>query len=194
MPSSKRLKQLLKRLDTLEKHFLPKPGQFSLTGNYSDEQHDRTKAYLLLAHAELEAYFEDHAKNKVSVALLSWQRTGICNAVLSRLLLHHQEELEPVSQQTITRATNFYLNKVEKNHGIKEKNLLSLFLPIGLGHRDLDTRLVSACNQLGTKRGKFAHTSIKTHQQVDPKSERDNIKRNIVPELKKLDDRLRILR
>ena len=51
-PLSNRLKQLLKRLTKLEEHFLPKDGQFSLSGHYSQEQDDKTKAYLLLVHAE----------------------------------------------------------------------------------------------------------------------------------------------
>lgn len=192
MPLSKRLQQLLKRLDALEKHFLP--AEFSLSGRYSPEQDDKTKAYLLLAHAELEAYFEDRARNRLDIAHARWQRTGVCTSVLSRLLVHHQEDLEPLSAISVTKAVNFHLDRLDKNHGIKEKNLLSIFLPLGLGHHDLDTRLVSSCNQLGRKRGQFAHASIKTHQQVDPKTERENIRRNIVPELKKLDRRLRALR
>lgn len=193
-PLSNRLKQLLKRLTKLEDHFLPKDGQFSLSGHYSQEQDDKTKAYLLLVHAELEAYFEDRAKSRVDMAHAHWQRTGVCTAVLSRLLVYHQDEFEPVSGHSVTKAVNYYLDKLDKNHGVKEKNLLSIFLPLGISHQDLDTRLTSACNQLARKRGQFAHASIKTHQQVDPKSERDNIRKNIIPELKKLDRRLKNLR
>lgn len=178
----------------LEKHFLPEEGQFSLSGNYSREQDDKTKAFLLLAHAELEAYFEDRAKNRVDVAHAHWQRAGTCTAVLSRLLVYHQDEFEPISPHSVRKAVNYYVDKLDKNHGILEKNLLSIFLPLGLGHHDLDSRLVTACNQLGRKRGQFAHASIKTHQQVDPKSERDNIRKNVIPELKRLDRRLRVLR
>jgi hypothetical protein len=194
LPLSKRLHQLLKRLETLEEHFLPPDGQFSLTGQYSREQHDKTKAYLLLVHAELEAYLEDRARSRVDIAHNSFQQTGLCTSVLSRLVVHHQDELEPISPDKVRKAVNYYLNRIENNHGILEKNLLSLFLPIGLHHRDLDTRLVTACNQLGRKRGQFAHASIKTHQQVDPKTERDNIRKNIIPELKKLDGKVRGLR
>jgi CRP-like cAMP-binding protein len=194
MPLSKRLQQLLKRLTTLEKHFLPKDGQFSLSGNYSPEQDDKTKAYLLLVHAELEAYLEDRAKNRVDVAHASWQRTGVCTSVLSRLLVYHQREFEPISTHSVTKAVNYYLEKLDKNHGVMERNLLSMFLPLGISHQDLDSRLITACTQLGRKRGQFAHASIKTHQQVDPKTERDNIRKNIIPELKKLDRRLKNLR
>jgi HEPN superfamily RiboL-PSP-like protein len=192
MPLSQRLQQLISRLQILEKHFLPQ--QFSLSGNYSREQDDRTKAYLLLVHAELEAYLEDRARSRVDLAYARWQRTGMCTPVLSRLLVYHQDEFEPISAIKVDKAVNFYLDKVDKNHGIKQKNLLSLFLPLGISHQDLDTQLMSACEQLGRKRGQFAHASIKTHQQVDPKTERDNIKKNIIPELKKLDRKLKILR
>jgi len=194
MPLSKRLQQLLKRLDKLEKHFLPEEGQFSLSGHYSREQDDKTKAYLLLVHAELEAYFEDRARSRVDLAHASWQRAGVCTSLLSRLLVYHQDEFEPISQNSVTKAVNYYVDKLGKNHGIKEKNLLSIFLPLGLSHHDLETRLVAACDQLGRKRGQFAHASIKTHQQVDPKTERDNVRNNIVSELKKLDRKLRAFR
>jgi len=194
MPLSTRLQQLLKRLSILEKHFLPAEGQFSLSGHYSHEQADKTKAYLLLAHAELEAYFEDRARSRVDVADAQWQRTGTCTPVLSRLLVHHQDELEPISPDRVRKAVNYYVDKLDKNHGIMEKNLLAIFLPLGLSHHDLDTRLITACNQLGRKRGQFAHASIKTHQQVDPKTERDNVRKNIIPELKKLDRKLKSIR
>jgi hypothetical protein len=191
---SRRLRELLSRLAVLERHFPPKDGEFSLSGHYTREQDDKTKAYLLLVHAELESYFEERAKSRADIAHSHWQRTGKCPLVLSRLLVYHQEELEALSPAAVTKAMNYYLDKIEKNHGIKEKNLLSLFLPVGLGHRDLDTRLVAACDQLARKRGQFAHASFKAHQQVDPQTERDNVRENIMPELIKLDRKIRKLR
>ncbi len=108
--------------------------------------------------------------------------------MLSRLLVYHhateKDELDPISPQAVTKAVNYYLTGLDRNHGIREKHLLRIFLPLGVSHKQLDSRLIAACNQLAQKRGEFAHASIKTHQQVDPKTERDNIKRNIVPELR----------
>lgn len=192
MAASKRLNQLLRRLDMLEKHLLPK--QFSLTGRYSREQNYKTRAYLLLAHAELEAYFEDRAKSRAEIANAQWKRAGVCSPVLSRLVVHHQKELEAISKNSVEKAVNFYLNNVENNHGILDKDLMSLLLPIGLSHADLDTRLVSACHQLGRKRGEFAHKSFKVNQQIDPKTKRDNVRKNILPELKELDRKIGSLR
>lgn len=194
MPTPKRLQRLLTRLDKLEAHFLP--SAFSLTGHYSRRQHDHTKAFLLLVHAELESYFEDRARRVVTNAEGRYLKKGVCTPVLSRLLFYHhaaKDELGPVSPIAVNKAVNYYLDHLDKNHGIKEKNLRTIFLPLGISHVDLDAQLVSACNQLAQKRGQFAHASFKTHQQVDPKTERDNIRHNILPELNKLEKRLKVL-
>ena len=195
MPTPKRLQRLLTRLDKLEAHLLPRA--FSLTGRYAPRQQDYTRAFLLLVHAELESYFEDRARKLVGLAQAQYQRKGVCTPLLSRLLVYHQatkDELGPVSPLAVGKAINYYLDHLDKNHGIKEKNLLTIFLPLGISHADLDAQLIAACNQLAQKRGQFAHASFKTHQQVDPKTERDNIRKNILPELKNLETRLKKLR
>lgn len=195
MPTPKRLQRLLTRLDKLEAHLLPPV--FSLTGRYAQRQRDYTRAFLLLVHAELESYFEDRARNLVALAQAEYQRKGVCTRMLSRLLVYHQaakDELVPVSPHAVGKAINYYLDHLDKNHGIKEKNLLTIFLPLGICHADLDGQLVTACNQLAQKRGQFAHASFKTHQQVDPKTERDNIRKNILPELKNLETQFKKLR
>jgi hypothetical protein len=195
MPTPKRLQRLLTRLDKLERHLLP--SDFSLTGRYAPRQHDYTKAFLLLVHAELESYFEDRARTLAALAESQYKRKGICTPVLSHLLVYHhaseKDELGPVSQEAVRRAINYYQRHLETNHGIKEKNLLTIFLPLGLDHAALDNQLVTACNQLSQKRGEYAHASFKTHQQVDPKTERDNIRKNIIPELRNLERRLKKL-
>jgi hypothetical protein len=195
MPTPQRLQRLLTRLDKLEEHLLPTA--FSLTGRYTPRQHDHTKSFLLLVHAELESYFEDRARKLVMNAEVQYQRKGICTPILSRILVYHnaaKDELGPVSANAVGKAINYYLDHLDKNHGIKEKNLLTIFLPLGISHTDLDAQLIAACNQLAQKRGQFAHASFKTHQQVDPLTERNNIRRNILPELKNLEKRLKKLR
>jgi hypothetical protein len=188
MPKPKRLQRLLTRLGKLQEYLLP--ATFSLTGRYSARQRDFTKAFLLLAHAELESYFEDRARKLVENAESSYQRKGICAPVLSRLLVYHnasKDDLGPVSPNGVKKAVNYYLDHLDKNHGIKEGNLLTIFLPLGISHGELDSQLISACNQLAHKRGQFAHASFKTHQQVDPKTELENIRKNILPKLRNLE-------
>jgi hypothetical protein len=167
-----------------------------LTGRYSPQQHDYTKAFLLLVHAELESYFEDRARALATNAQSKFQHKGVCTPVLSRLIVYHhaqKSELGPISNDAVKKAINYYLGCLDNNHGIREKHLRTIFLPLGLSHQDLDALLVAACNQLSQKRGDFAHASFKTHQQVDPKTERENIRLNILPELRKLEKRLKAL-
>ncbi len=194
-PIHKRLRRLVSRISELEDRYLP--STFSLTGRYSRRQRDDTKAFLLLVHAELESYFEDRVRKIAEKSADRYRRSGFCTPVLSRLILYYhafaQKKFEPVSQNVMQKAMNLYLDRVQANNGIKEKDLLGLFLPLGISHQAMDTQLVTACNQLGQKRGEFAHASFKTHQQIDPKTERDNIRNNILPELRKLERVLRKL-
>ena len=133
----------------------------------------------------------------VTNAQSQFQRKGVCTPVLSRLLVYHQaerDELGPLSNDAVKKAINYYLGRLDSNHGIREKHLRKIFLPLGISHPDLDAQLTAACNQLSGKRGDFAHASFKTHQQVDPKTESENIRRNILPELRKLEKRFKDLR
>lgn len=122
MPTPRRLQRLLTRIDKLEAHFLP--ATFSLTGRYTQRQHDYTKSFLLLVHAELESYFEDRARILVANAEARYQRSGICTPVLSRLLVYHhaaKDDLGPISATSVSKAINYYHDHLDKNHGIKEK-------------------------------------------------------------------------
>jgi hypothetical protein len=70
MPSA-RYQALRQRVEMLREHLLPNP--FDPTGNYVDEAAVRTRtlSFRVLAHAELETYFEDRV---VEIAKASWRR------------------------------------------------------------------------------------------------------------------------
>jgi hypothetical protein len=192
MALSRRLQRVITRIGILEEHFLPKV--FSLAGRYTKRQRDHTKAYLLLVHAELESYFEDRARHIAELAHEKWDKRGECTLALSRILVYHHSckhgELEPASADTVRKAINYFEKLLDNNHGVSPKHLRAILLPVGVGHDDLDTQLTLALEQLARKRGQFAHASFKAHQPIDPKTERDNIHKNILPKLKKLDRRL----
>ena len=61
----------------------------------------------------------------------------------------------------LNKAINYYLDHLEKNHGIKEKNLRTIFLPLGISHVDLDALLVSACNQLRRSEGSLRMQALR---------------------------------
>jgi hypothetical protein len=193
MYASRRFQRLVTRVAVLEKHLLPK--QFSTIGRYSAQQVDLARAYVLLTHAEIESYFEDRALAKVNRAYEGWQNRQVCSSLLSRVVMYYQARAKgwsvtTVSNENVHKARNFYVNEVYQNHGIKEVNLLSIFLPLGLEHGDFDASLLATLNSYGLMRGKLAHESIKTHQPIDPKNERDKIQTHILPELRKLDTKI----
>ena len=116
MPQSRRLRQVIARLATLEAHFLPP--SFSLTGHYTKRQADHTKAYLLFVHAELESYFEDRAERLVTRAQEQWQRHARCTPLLSRVLLYHHAtqkmDLEAISNEAVSKAVNAFLHRLKQ--------------------------------------------------------------------------------
>src|SRR4051812_44075752 len=73
MAKSRRLIQLERRLGELETHFLP---ALKLSGNYTKKELDDTRAYCVLSHAEIEAYLEDVALNKVDTSFNDWVASG----------------------------------------------------------------------------------------------------------------------
>ena len=190
MVVSKRFKRLAKRLRALEEHFLP--SQFSATGRYTLKETDSTKAYVLLVHAELETYFEDRAEDRLNRALRQWDRDAGPSPLLSRLVVYHEalnKSATPkkITEASVRKAANFYMDRLRKNHGVKEANLLALFLPLGLQYTDFDASLMATMDSFGVLRGKLAHESVKTHQPVDPKTERDKIQTHILKEIQVID-------
>jgi len=185
----------------LERHFLPKGLKFPATGQYSIQEEDHARAYVLLVHAEIESYIEDRAQEVVDQTHANWQQTATCTKTLERLLryhLDHQRKLwHPVtkSDAAVSAAINFYGSIVKGNNGVKEANLLSMLFPIGLDYRRLDAAWLATMDSFGSVRGTFAHASqIKTQQSIDPKTEYQIVKQQILPAMKKLDGMISRLR
>jgi hypothetical protein len=199
MPKSKRFLELEDRLDVLRQHFLPVT--FSPTGAYDPVSLDHARAFILLAHAEIESYLEDRALSKADRARRRWKSRGLCSALLSRLLVYHSARSRAdgwspslPSNDAVQKAINFYQSELGRNNGIKEKNILCIFLPIGFRHCNLNATLLATLNSFGESRGKLAHLSVKAHQPIDPKSVSDEVWKNILPDLEKLDESLNKLR
>lgn len=80
----------------------------------------------------------------------------------------------PTLASKIEIAKKHYSTYVrEKNHGIKERNLLILLLPLGVLKQEIDSAWLLATEGWATERGKVAHTSAsaKMQVQIDPKAE-----------------------
>lgn len=193
MARSKRLRSLQKDLRELRFHLLPK--KFNPTGSYANCIFSRTIAYRVLAHAEIEAYLEDRTVEVVRAALYAWDSrgfVGITAMCLIAFIGRTMEEPPPSMQPTQNKAwpsklyvghklkeagTAFH-HTVEKNHGIKEENVLRLLLPLGVDPNDIDPLWLATMNAFGERRGDAAHSSRtkwQTHQLPDPQTELETV-------------------
>src|SRR5580704_2592689 len=191
MPCSRRFIQLVKRLETLKTHLLP--ANFSPVGQYSEREYDLARAYLVLAHAEIEAFCEDRGRRVAERAHGLWKRKGRRNTVLIGLLkFHHATTRKPwtpldKSPPRLESAVNYYLGSViGQNHGVREENLSKMFFPIGIDPAGLDNVWVTTMDSFGVSRGAIAHSSVKTQQPIDPETEFERIRDQILPGLRKL--------
>jgi RiboL-PSP-HEPN len=191
--ANRKYKDLEARVHELAASLLPKP---SLTGSYSSTETDLIKSYVLLVHAEVESYCEELVLHIVKGA--EKRSSPIkCSFVISRLVLYRaastNKEMDGLSVELIKEACSFYRSQVENNHGVKRQNILRLFIPIGLNHQSFSETLLATLDAFGKQRGAFAHRSFKTHQPLDPVSEKARIDL-ILKEIKRVDRLSRRLR
>lgn len=206
MPESDKFITLKTQLDRLKDEFLP---EISPTGSYSESQLSRTAAYRVLAHAEIEYYLEERAWTKVIDAKKAWEtgkttRTLICLLGFSDLTMdkppdtlkkpsnvkqdNHDKRLEITEK--INSAIKSFKKVIDNNHGLKEKNILALLLPIGIDSDDLDPAWLADMNTFGEKRGLVAHTSATSYMTIqtpDPANELNTVTQ-IKNELLRIDE------
>lgn len=193
MPSE-RLEQLVTQLTALRRHLLPDP--FEATGQYEDQERIETSAlaYRMLSHAEIEAYFEDRAIDAANCARAAWTTSKLVSRVALCLLAFSGREmalppptleapndnkrkgwpaLVDVGERLTPVLAAFFHHVRHENHGIKEKNLLALLLPIGIEHSSLDPAFLTDIDSFGSLRGLTAHSSSRqsVRQAVDPAEE-----------------------
>ena len=155
-------------------------------------------AYLVLAHAEIESYLEDRVVEIATNSLKIWKNNNQTTITLVSLFAFSGLNLEKppdsliVNQQPqileeklkldkkLSKVFGSFRKSVKNNHGIREKNILLLLLPIGVSSDDLDQVWLQEMNDFGAKRGEFAHQSAsnyKTRQPPDPKNELEMVNR-----------------
>lgn len=199
MAKSKRLNQLISRLQFLENNILP---AVRTDGNYTKKEQDLIRSYVLLAHAEIEAFLEDKAKAKVNKALINWNtsrtKSNCLKSILSFTGFELNFENDPNAknlQYRINKTVAHYMNSVvDKNHGVKEKNILKILLPLGIELSDIDQTWLSIMESFGSTRGSIAHSSLQVQNRIDRNSEVNRINLQIVPELTNLDELIKKLK
>lgn len=184
MANSSRFTQLELRLDQLETNLIP---PVNPTGNYSSKELDQTRSYCLLTHAEFEAYFEDILLEVLNKSYDYWvaDKSKIPSLIFNLVCFFKiKKESKDSAATLIHQAVKHLKDMIDKNHGIKAHNVEGLFSPIGYA---IDSTLLTDLDNFGKTRGDIAHTSFKTHQIIDPVSEKNTVS-NIKRQLKKFDE------
>lgn len=191
MTESKRFSELIDELIKLRKSLLPE--EFDPTGNYPPEIFTRAFAFQVMIHAEIESYIEDRVREAAQEATRYWDKYGQANRTVLGLIAFSDKTMErpPESltpeqpsqkkdwpnkldlSKKIASATRVFYSAIENNHGVKEKNLLRLLLPIGIEVDSLDQVWIADMNSFSNDRGEFAHnsaTKYRAKQEIDPES------------------------
>jgi len=181
MSQSREYSRLAKRIKRLEKKYDFKE---RITGPTRD-QVDDLRAFELLCHAELEVYFEKKALKVLERAKKKWESQHCANYNLACLFLYAgaiKNQNTPISTM-VGKVIADYCQKVDRNNGIKQDNIKSLYRPLGFKMDDFDSILMNNLDQLGSQRGAFAHQSFKT---IEITSKNDIFKKidDIVEEIK----------
>ena len=186
MPRSKRLVDLDREIEALRRQFLPDP--FDPLGTYADSTRVQahTRAFLVLSHAEMESYLEGWAKEIARAAELAWTSKGKVTTPFAFLLATLAERIEPPSTLLVANAKDSpqrfaeaaaklfakYYKQIKDNNGVKEKNVLALFAPLGIPASALGTTLLPNLDAFGAVRGAHAHQSAQAVRSVlDPETE-----------------------
>lgn len=202
MTHSTRWRGLTREIGTLRRHFLP--DAFDPLGVYTNSARvqAQTRAFLVLSHAEIESYLEEWAKEIARASEVVWVSTGKVTKPLAFLLLTLAERIDiPMtlagpkgkdSPQRFAEASvklfDKYYKQIKDNNGIKERNVLALFAPLGIPATALGSTLLPNLDNLGSIRGTHAHLSAKAVQTVvDPETEYNRVTA-LVSELGVLDE------
>jgi hypothetical protein len=208
--TSARFQELESRAKTLRRLLLP--SKFSPTGSYRDALRVTTRAlsFRVLAHAELETYLEDRVLEVATTALQAWEAQKFVSIVTFHLIGFSGRTVELPPEALFTTDQNktkdwapkttidsrfskcvseFYKRVQFENHGVKEKNIMGMFVPIGFNMTKCDSLFLQTMSTFGEARGAVAHTSGKSHVQkaVDPRDEYANLLK-ILASLEPIDD------
>jgi len=185
---SKRYVQLASRLAELQRNllpFLPVPPAYRTT--YIDQELDATRAYIVLAHAEIEAFCEDIVNEKAKTAKDLFDSHQRVTPVLRRIVSYYVgknrkswSEVRTPSADTVRSASESHLTTVRENNGVKRQNLERLLYPLGVVDAHMNATWLAEMDSFGAKRGDMAHRSGGVVTAPDPPGEVATVGRLLV--------------
>ena len=151
----------------------------------NEKQEDLIRAMVVLCHAEFEDYLESLANELLETGREKWVNDGVANKNIASLFLHTEKMRTGENEKPMTTATYAvktivdFENQVNReNHGIKTKNIESIYMPLGYTVDMFDQDFLNELDAFGIERGKIAHTSsFRTQNTLDVKTEKEKILR-----------------
>ncbi len=195
MKSSSLYKNLGIRKKQLLKEFLNFPNADSVI----PKNQDKLRAFRLLMHAEIEFFLEESVRALLCFIESEWVTYKRYYPALKYLILYSDSRFDAKSyikpEDRIKDIIKSFKTLIDnKNHGIKQKNIISLVVPLGVRNKQLDVAWLSTMDGYGELRGKYAHKSYSSVTVIIDKNTEINELRNVLNGLKKLDSRLQELR
>lgn len=188
-------KDLVLSVDFLKNNILPVN---NTSGQYTQKEKLHIRAFKFLAHAEFETYLENICQDVINATLNNTNPKSKQKVEATVVNFHSiATEKRHTNGITINSALKAYAQIIKKNHGIKEKNIFSMFMPIGINFEKIDSMLLLALDNFGEVRGKIAHNTF-NHQQLglsmlnDPSVEYGEVA-NIIVALASIDLKVRQL-
>lgn len=164
---------LVKRVKAIQSHF-----RFTqeITG-IKPAQEDKLRGIIALCHAEIEDYFETVALILFENAESIWDDKKIANYNMAAFFIRGDRPNENLDLGSMFfHMKKAFMEKISKNHGIKQENIHKLFYPLGYEDKFFDTALLSQLDSFGSQRGNIVHTSAqKAMQALDQKTVLDMI-------------------
>lgn len=168
---------------------------------YEKPAYIRASAFMVLGHAALEDYVEGMALEVIDECIRGFRSDRRARIALMALSAYsskfevpehfaggpwHMEEVLREGRQRLFALT-------EANHGVRDSNLLSLWLPIGLKESDMGPSWLDEMRDFGTARGDFAHKRPGAKRWLDPGEALQRVEK-LLPPLCRVDARLCALR
>ncbi|MEY2979387.1 MAG: HEPN domain-containing protein [Prochlorotrichaceae cyanobacterium] len=191
--ASQEFKRLANAIDLLKAELLPENLEDDQFPDDLSQSSTQVKAFIALSHAEIEAYIENMAIQILTQAIenlwKSHKRVSI--PVLALMIFFPQRKdndilkfkrdiqrnkLRTYIDDEIQRVNDTFRQRVKDNHGIREANLYSLLLPLGLEIDIFDNLWIQEIETLANERGTIVHQSrYGTLQPFNPKDKFEQV-------------------
>ncbi len=172
--TTERFAVALEQIDELRRRLV----RIDPAGAYTELEYIKTRAFVLLAHGALEDYIEQICIEVADAAIAAFNADDRARRTIVTLLYYGADndpsKVSPAGQWQIRQALKDSRARLlgwrDANNGIKEKDVLRLFLPVGVSEADMGATWLQAMSDLGELRGRVAHHGHRTGARtpVDP--------------------------